>query len=141
MHSTNIFAGKQKEADCVRLFVYSPEPALRLRQPAVHGHFGAVMNEASADARNATAPAISDGWPIRFIGTLATTSRTNWSICSFGKPVRAKPPASQSGPGSLHLRESSLANSAAATRDERRADFVAAYTERSPSRFRSPPTY
>ena len=45
------------------------------------------MNEASDGARNATAPAMSSGWPKRFRGTLRMMSLANASSASLGKPV------------------------------------------------------
>jgi len=96
---------KQKEADWRRLFVYSPNLRLDLRQPAVHGHFEPVMNEASADARNATARRSPTAG--RFASSALGHHVPDELVdLFFGKPVRAKPSGVSIGPGSLHLRES-----------------------------------
>jgi len=123
-------------------------PALRsqrldLRQSTVYGHFGAgherSIRRRQERNRSGNLRRLADSLHRHF----GTTSRTNWSICSFGNPVRANPSGVSIGPGlTAFTRIPRSANSAASERvNERRADFVAAYTEPFTKPISLAPTY
>src|SRR6266852_582231 len=86
------------------------------------------MYEASCEARNATTPATSSGWPNRFIGTFVRTLLAKSSIASCGNPVLPNIGVTI-GPGATVFTRipRSTSSAAAVLAKERNAAFVAEY--------------